>query len=113
MFHEFGHALHGMFADTEYPSLWHADAARLRRVPFAVQRTLGQLSGDVSTITPHYKTGAPMPRRTGGQDQEGSAPSTRATADRDSGRRRARHGVAHAARHRATPESRHLRGGGA
>ncbi len=38
MFHEFGHALHAMFADTEYPSfVGHGSSARFRRVSFAVQ----------------------------------------------------------------------------
>ncbi len=41
MFHEFGHALHGLSSNVTYPSLaGHGRRARLRRVPFAVARTL-------------------------------------------------------------------------
>ncbi len=42
MFHEFGHALHGMLSNSKYPLLsGTARAARLRRVPVAVQRDVG------------------------------------------------------------------------
>ena len=45
MFHEFGHALHGLFASQNYPTdLGHQRGARLRRVPLAVQRALGARS---------------------------------------------------------------------
>ena len=51
MFHEFGHALHGMFANTEYPELsGTSDGARLRGVPLAVQRALGDLSVGVQPL---------------------------------------------------------------
>ena len=45
MFHEFGHALHGLFADADLPDpVRHQRGARLRRVPVAVQRALGARS---------------------------------------------------------------------
>ncbi len=45
MFHEFGHALHGMFANTTYPSLVrNAGGARFRGISIAIQRALGNLS---------------------------------------------------------------------
>ena len=45
MFHEFGHALHGMFANTVVSdALGHAGGARLRRISIPVQRALGKLS---------------------------------------------------------------------
>ena len=46
MFHEFGHALHGMLSNVSYPLLsGTAGAARLRRVPLAVQRDVGARAG--------------------------------------------------------------------
>ena len=51
MFHEFGHALHGMFAAQTYPTLSGTNvAARLRRVPVAVQRELGARSQGPSAL---------------------------------------------------------------
>ena len=45
MFHEFGHALHGLFANQTYPTaVGHQRGARLRRIPLPVQRALGALS---------------------------------------------------------------------
>ncbi len=45
MFHEFGHALHGLFADQDISvAVRHQRRARLRRVPLPVQRALGALS---------------------------------------------------------------------
>ena len=72
MFHEFGHALHGMFADTRVPEpLGHRGAARLRRVPLAVQRALGAC---YPAVFDHYAQ-ALQDRRAhargaGGEDQE-------------------------------------------
>ena len=64
MFHEFGHALHGLFANQKYPSLSGTQrGARLRRVPLAVQRALGARSRRCSSTTRcNYKTGEPMPQ---------------------------------------------------
>ena len=51
MFHEFGHALHGMFAAQTYPTLsGHQRRPRLRRVPLAVQRELGARSEDPAAL---------------------------------------------------------------
>jgi peptidyl-dipeptidase Dcp len=62
MFHEFGHALHGMFANTEYPSLSGTSTAR-DFVEFPSQ--FNEYWGDYPTVfqhyAKHYKTGAPMP----------------------------------------------------
>ncbi len=45
MFHEFGHGLHGMFANTVYPSLSGTQVARdFVEFPIAVQRALGHVS---------------------------------------------------------------------
>jgi peptidyl-dipeptidase Dcp len=62
MFHEFGHALHGMFANTQYPSLSGTSTAR-DFVEFPSQ--FNEYWGDYPTVfqhyAKHYKTGEPMP----------------------------------------------------
>jgi peptidyl-dipeptidase Dcp len=62
MFHEFGHALHGMFANSQYPSLSGAATAR-DFVEFPSQfNEHWTLYPDVfSHYAHHYKTGTPMP----------------------------------------------------
>ncbi|MDF4003740.1 peptidyl-dipeptidase Dcp [Luteibacter sp. PPL552] len=62
MFHEFGHALHGMFADSQYPSLSGANTAR-DFVEFPSQFN-EQWASDPKVFAhyaKHYQTGAPMP----------------------------------------------------
>ncbi|UPG86204.1 peptidyl-dipeptidase Dcp [Luteibacter aegosomatis] len=62
MFHEFGHALHGMFADTQYPSLSGANTAR-DFVEFPSQFN-EQWASDPKVFAhyaKHYQTGAAMP----------------------------------------------------
>ncbi|HUV70377.1 MAG TPA: peptidyl-dipeptidase Dcp [Terracidiphilus sp.] len=62
MFHEFGHALHGMFADTKYPSLSGTSVPR-DFVEFPSQ--FNEHWASDPAVFPHYaknyKTGAPMP----------------------------------------------------
>lgn len=62
MFHEFGHALHGMFANTEYPTLSGAAVPR-DFVEFPSQ--FNEHWASYPTVFEHfakdYKTGAPMP----------------------------------------------------
>ncbi len=62
MFHEFGHALHGFFADEEYPSLSGTNVAR-DFVEFPSQfNEHWALDPDVFRhYAIHYKTGEPMP----------------------------------------------------
>jgi len=62
MFHEFGHALHGMFADTEYPTLSGTATAR-DFVEFPSQFNEHWASDPVvfAHYAKHYKTGALMP----------------------------------------------------
>jgi peptidyl-dipeptidase Dcp len=62
MFHEFGHALHGFFADEEYPSLSGTSTAR-DFVEFPSQfNEYWATNPDVfAHYARHYKTGAPMP----------------------------------------------------
>jgi peptidyl-dipeptidase Dcp len=62
MFHEFGHALHGMFADAEYPSLSGTSVPR-DFVEFPSQfNEHWALNPEVfAHYAKHYQTGAPMP----------------------------------------------------
>ena len=63
MFHEFGHALHGLFANTKYPSLSGANTAR-DWVEFPSQfNEHWALDPDVlKHYAVNYKTGAPIPQ---------------------------------------------------
>jgi peptidyl-dipeptidase Dcp len=62
MFHEFGHALHGMFADSQYPSLSGTSVPR-DFVEFPSQfNEHWALNPEVfAHYAKHYQTGAPMP----------------------------------------------------
>jgi peptidyl-dipeptidase Dcp len=62
MFHEFGHALHGMFADTEYPSLSGTSTARdFVEFPSQFNEHWASYPTVFQNYAKHYKTGAPMP----------------------------------------------------
>src|SRR5208337_896407 len=63
MFHEFGHALHGLFAHARYPGLSGTAVAR-DFVEFPSQfNEYWALDPDIfDHYARHYKTGAPMPR---------------------------------------------------
>ena len=62
MFHEFGHALHGMFADTEYPTLSGTAVARdFVEFPSQFNEHWASYPAVFSHYAKHYKTGAPMP----------------------------------------------------
>jgi peptidyl-dipeptidase Dcp len=62
MFHEFGHALHGMFADTEYPSLsGTATAADFVEFPSQFNEHWALYPAVLDHYARHYKTGMPMP----------------------------------------------------
>ena len=62
MFHEFGHALHGMFAATEYPSLSGTSVARdFVEFPSQFNEHWATYPAIFSHYAKHYKTGAPMP----------------------------------------------------
>jgi peptidyl-dipeptidase Dcp len=62
MFHEFGHALHGIFADTEYPSLSGTQTPR-DFVEFPSQFNEHWATQDevMAHYAKHYKSGEPMP----------------------------------------------------
>jgi peptidyl-dipeptidase Dcp len=62
MFHEFGHALHGMFADTQYPSLSGTAVARdFVEFPSQFNEHWASYPAVFNNYAKHYQTGAPMP----------------------------------------------------
>ena len=62
MFHEFGHALHGMFSDAEYPSLAGTSTARdFVEFPSQFNEHWATYPAIFNHYAKHYKTGAPMP----------------------------------------------------
>ncbi len=62
MFHEFGHALHGMFAATEYPGLSGTSVARdFVEFPSQFNEHWATYPAIFHHYAKDYKTGAPMP----------------------------------------------------
>jgi peptidyl-dipeptidase Dcp len=62
MFHEFGHALHGIFADTEYPSLSGPSVPRdFVEFPSQFNEHWATYPQVFNHFARNYKTGAPMP----------------------------------------------------
>ncbi len=62
MFHEFGHALHGMFSDAEYPTLSGTSTARdFVEFPSQFNEHWALYPTVFAHYAKHYKTGAPMP----------------------------------------------------
>jgi peptidyl-dipeptidase Dcp len=62
MFHEFGHALHGMFADTQYPLLSGTSVPRdFVEFPSQFNEHWASNPAVFDHFAKHYKTGAPMP----------------------------------------------------
>ena len=63
MFHEFGHALHGMFANSQYPSLSGTSTARdFVEFPSQFNEHWATYPSVFQHYAKHYKTGAPMPQ---------------------------------------------------
>src|SRR3546814_8818623 len=63
MFHEFGHALHGMFADEEYPTLSGTNTARdFVEFPSQFNEHWATNPKVFANYAKNYKTGAPMPQ---------------------------------------------------
>ena len=62
MFHEFGHALHGMFADTTYPTLSGTAVPRdFVEFPSQFNEHWASYPGVFQHYAKHYQTGEPMP----------------------------------------------------
>lgn len=63
MFHEFGHALHGFFADQQYPSLSGTNVARdFVEFPSQFNEHWASYPKVFKHYAVHYKTGKPMPQ---------------------------------------------------
>ncbi|MEO6799687.1 MAG: peptidyl-dipeptidase Dcp [Rhodanobacter sp.] len=63
MFHEFGHALHGMFADEEYPTLSGTNTARdFVEFPSQFNEHWASNPKVFANYAKNYKTGQPMPQ---------------------------------------------------
>jgi peptidyl-dipeptidase Dcp len=63
MFHEFGHALHGIFADTEYPSLSGTQVPRdFVEFPSQFNEHWAMEPSVFAHYAKHYKTGEAMPQ---------------------------------------------------
>jgi peptidyl-dipeptidase Dcp len=62
MFHEFGHALHGMFSDAEYPYLQGTNVPRdFVEFPSQFNEHWASNPAVFDHYAKHYKTGEPMP----------------------------------------------------
>ena len=63
MFHEFGHALHGLFADQVYPTLSGTNTARdFVEFPSQFNENWALDPKVLAHYAAHYQTGAPMPQ---------------------------------------------------
>jgi peptidyl-dipeptidase Dcp len=63
MFHEFGHALHGFFADETYPSLSGTNVPRdFVEMPSQINEHWALYPEVFKNYAVHYKTGEPMPQ---------------------------------------------------
>jgi len=63
MFHEFGHGLHGLFADQQYPSLSGTSTARdFVEFPSQFNEHWASYPKVFNNYARHYKTGEPMPQ---------------------------------------------------
>lgn len=63
MFHEFGHALHGMFANQNYPSLSGTNVARdFVEFPSQFNEHWALVPKVLKNYAVHYKTGGPIPQ---------------------------------------------------
>jgi peptidyl-dipeptidase Dcp len=63
MFHEFGHALHGMFSNVQYPLLSGTNVPRdFVEFPSQFNENWALESNVLANYAKHYQTGAPMPQ---------------------------------------------------
>jgi len=63
MFHEFGHALHGMFSNVEYPYFSGTSVPRdFVEFPSQVNEMWADWPAILANYAKHYETGAPMPK---------------------------------------------------
>ena len=63
MFHEFGHALHGMFSAVKYPTLAGTSVSRdFVEFPSTFQEDWAAYPQVIANYAKHYKTGEPIPK---------------------------------------------------
>ena len=63
MFHEFGHALHGMFSNVQYPRFSGTSVPRdFVEFPSQVNEMWADWPSVLANYAKHYQTGAPMPQ---------------------------------------------------
>jgi peptidyl-dipeptidase Dcp len=63
MFHEFGHALHGMFSNAEYPTLAGTAVPRdFVEYPSQYNEMWARDPGVLANFAKHYQTGEPLPK---------------------------------------------------
>ncbi|SFE59029.1 peptidyl-dipeptidase Dcp [Thermophagus xiamenensis] len=63
MFHEFGHALHGLLSDQKYPSLAGTNVSRdFVELPSQINEHWALYPEVFNNYAKHYKTGEPMPK---------------------------------------------------
>ena len=73
LFHEFGHALHGLSSNVTYPSVSGTNVARLRRVPLATARALAARQGSARPLRralPDRQAHSCRTRREGGAGED-------------------------------------------
>ncbi len=111
MFHEFGHALHGIFADEQYPTLSGTNTARdFVEFPSQFNEHWATDPKVFAHYAKHYQTGAPMPQalvdkmKKAGKFNSGYDMTELVSAAL------ARHELAHARRRRAAAGCRPVRG---
>ena len=98
MFHEFGHALHGMFSNAEYPYLAGTNVPRdFVEFPSQFNEHWASNPAVFDHYAKHYKTGEPMPAELAAKVRAGGEVQPGIRADRDSGGGGTGHAVAHAA----------------
>ena len=108
MFHEFGHALHGMFADTKYPTLSGTSVARdFVEFPSQFNENWATYPAVFHHYAKHYQTGEADASGADGEDQEVAQVQPGVRLHRGGRGRATGYAVAHAsARHSAAESGR-------
>ena len=97
MFHEFGHALHGMFANSQYPSLSGTSVPRdFVEFPSQFNEHWATEPRVFAHYAKHYQTGAPMSAELAAKLKNAAVFNQGYALTGVAGRGRTRHAVAHA-----------------